>query len=80
MTRLRYLEKDELSPELQTAYAAMEKNFGTVLNPTKLMAHFPAFLKAVGGLTAALEEAQEIDAQLRSLVRVRVASINGCPF
>jgi alkylhydroperoxidase family enzyme len=74
------LEKEELSPELQTAYATMEKTFGTVLNPTKLMARFPAFLKAVGGLTAALEEAQEIDAQLRSLVRVRVASINGCPF
>jgi alkylhydroperoxidase family enzyme len=80
MARLRYLEKAELTSDLQALYTTMEQTFGQVLNPTKLMAYFPPFLKAVWGLVGCLEEAQEIDAQLRALVRVRVATINGCPF
>ena len=80
MARLHYLEKSEVGPDLQELYTGMEKTFGMVLNPTKLMVHFPAFVKAVGELGKALEETQEIDAQLRSIVRVRVATINACPF
>ena len=80
MARLNYLAQTEVAPGVKTAYQEMEKIFGVVLNPTKLMAHFPPFLEAVGSLVAALDEAQEIDLELRTLVRVRVASINGCPF
>lgn len=80
MARLRYLEKGEVAPDVQDLYTTMERTFGKVLNPTKLMAYFPPFLKAVWGLVGCLEETKEIDAQLRSLVRVRIATINGCPF
>jgi alkylhydroperoxidase family enzyme len=80
MARLPYLEKAEVTPDLRVLYEKMEEAFGTALNPAKLMAYFPAFLQAVWGLLAALEQAAEIDTQLRSLVRVRVATINGCPF
>jgi alkylhydroperoxidase family enzyme len=79
MARLRYLEKVEVAPDLQALYTGMEHALGKVLNPTKLMAYFPAFLQAAMSLVGCLEEAQEIDAHLRSLVRVRVATINGCP-
>ena len=80
MARLKYLEKTDVARDLQSLYTDMEKAFGAVLNPAKLYAHFPAFFRGVLGLVGSLDEAAEIDAGLRSMVRVRVATINGCPF
>jgi alkylhydroperoxidase family enzyme len=80
MARIKYLEKAEVGPEIRAVYAQMEALFGSVLNPTKIQAYFPAFFGAVWNLVGSLEQATEIDAGLRAMVRVRVATINGCPF
>jgi alkylhydroperoxidase family enzyme len=50
------------------------------LNPTKVMAHCPPILAAAKALGAAIEQSGQLAKGLLSLVYLRVASINGCPF
>ena len=51
-----------------------------MLNTTKIYAHCPPILRAAKLLGKAVEDSGLLDVQLRSLVCVRVAQINGCPF
>lgn len=54
--------------------------FGDLLNPTKVMAHCPPILRAVKLLAASIEQSGRLPKPLLSLIYLRVASINGCPF
>ena len=50
------------------------------LNPTKVMAHCPPILRAAKLLGASIAQSGQLPQALLSLVYVRVATINGCPF
>ena len=47
---------------------------------TKLYAHSPAVLAAVKAFVAGFAEATAIPLALKALIRVRVATLNLCPF
>jgi alkylhydroperoxidase family enzyme len=51
-----------------------------VLNPTKVLAHCPPILRAARALGASIAESGKLPKGLASLVCLRVAAINGCPF
>jgi alkylhydroperoxidase family enzyme len=80
MPRLREIEEPGDDPILKDVFAKEHEVFGYVLNPTKIQAHTPGIMKAAKQLSMAVEKSGLLPAQLRSLVYLRVALINGCPF
>ena len=80
MPRVREIEEPGDDPILKDVFAKEQDAFGYVLNPTKIQAHTPGIMKAAKQLSAAVKKSGLLAAQLRSLVYLRVALINGCPF
>lgn len=80
MPRVKPIEHPEGNPILEEIYARDRETLGDVLNTTKVYAHCPPILRAAKLLGKALEESGLLDAQLRALLCMRVAQINGCPF
>ena len=78
--RIREIEEPGDDPILQEIWAKQRDMFGFVLNPTKIQAHTPGIMKAAQQLSAAVERSGLLRPQLLSLVYLRVAVINGCPF
>ena len=80
MPRVSEIESDGGEPTLRPIFAKEQELFGAALNTTKVYAHRPPVLKAMKDMAEAIERGGLIDAQLRSLVYLRVALLNGCPF
>ena len=54
--------------------------FGQVPTPERLMAHRLPLMLGLGGLYSAIEWFGKIDAQLRALLNVQVATLYGSPY
>lgn len=80
MPRVKEIESDGGDPILQEVFAKEREAFGSLLNTTKVLAHCPPILKAAKQLSAAVERSGLLDSQLRAVLYLRVALINGCPF
>jgi len=80
MPRVREVEEDGGDPILKEAFAKERELLGDLLNTTKVMAHCPPILRAVQALGASIEQSGQLPRGLVSLISLRVASINGCPF
>lgn len=80
MPRVREIEDPGDDPILQEVFAKEREQFGYLLNPTRVQAHRPGIMQAAKRLGAAIDAAGLIPAELRALVNLRVALINGCPF
>lgn len=80
MPRVREIEQDGGDPLLREVFTKEREAFGSLFNTTKVLAHCPPILKAAKQLSAAVEASGLLDPQLRALVYLRVALINGCPF
>ncbi len=65
--------------QLQTIYKSLEKQYGTALNPLKMMAHQPQIMQGVMRLYGAVHQHNEnIPEELKELISLRIAQINGC--
>ena len=80
MPRVSEIEDDHGEPTLQPIFAKERELFDGPLNTTKIYAHRPPVLKAMKDMAEAIERGALIESQLRSLVYLKVALINGCPF
>ena len=80
MPRVREIETDGGDATLKDLFEKERAAFGGLLNPTKVMAHCPPILRAVKLLGASIEQSGQLPKALVSLVSLRVAAINGCPF
>ena len=80
MPRLPPLERDDAPEEARAYYDADVARYGEVLNNTKLYAHNVPVLRMMKELSAAFLHATTIPLDLKALIRVRVATLNGCPF
>ena len=80
MPRVSEIDSDEGEPTLQPIFAKERELVGGPLNTTKIYAHRPLVLKAMKDMAEAIERGGLVDSQLRSLVYLKVALINGCPF
>ncbi|MEX2347252.1 MAG: carboxymuconolactone decarboxylase family protein [Balneolaceae bacterium] len=77
--RLRPIEKPN-SLKLKLAYWFTKKRLGKVITPVKVhTARFPQGLGLSAKITA-LEEKFTIDPELKHLIKVYVATLNGCAF
>lgn len=80
MPRFRLLEREDAPVDARPFYDADIERYGTVLNNTKLYSYNVGVLKAVKLFAGVFAETKAIAADQKSLIRVRVASLNGCPF
>jgi alkylhydroperoxidase family enzyme len=80
MPRVREIESPGTDPILQEVFAKEQEAFGAVLNTTRIQAHCPGILKAAKQLSAAVDRSGRLEPALLTLVYLRVALINGCPF
>ena len=80
MPRVSEIESDGGDPILQPIFAKDAELFGGPLNPTKIYAHRPTVLRAMREMAGAIERSGLLSPQLRSLVYLKVALLNGCPF
>jgi hypothetical protein len=64
----------------RTFFTIGERMFGQVPTPERLMAQRMPLMLGLGGLYAAIEWLGTIDAQLRALLNVQVASLYGVPY
>ena len=80
MPRVSEIEDDQGEPTLQPIFAKEGELFGGPLNTTKIYAHRPPVLKAMKDMAEAIERGALVDSQLRWLVYLKVALLNGCPF
>jgi alkylhydroperoxidase family enzyme len=78
--RVREIEEPGDDPILKEIFPKETQTFGFLLNTTKIQAHTPGIMKAAKHLSAAVEKSGLLPPQLLSLVYLRVALINGCPF
>jgi alkylhydroperoxidase family enzyme len=80
MPRVREIEEDGGDPTLAAIFEKESEIFGGLLNPTKVLAHCPPILRAAKLLGASIEQSGLLPKDLLSLVYLRVATLNGCPF
>lgn len=80
MPRVTEIEDPGEDPILKEVFAREREVFGGLLNSTKVYAHCPPILRAAKQLSASVERSGLLPADLVSLVYLRVALINGCPF
>jgi hypothetical protein len=80
MPRIKPLSRDEAHPDAQEFFDQDERAFGMVLNPTGVFAYRPPIQKAARELGRSVGRDGVLDAGLRSLICVRIATMVGCPF
>jgi hypothetical protein len=64
----------------RTFFRIGQRMFGQVPTPERLMARRLPLMLGLGGLYGAIEWFGTIDAQLRALLNVQVASLYGVPY
>lgn len=79
-SRLAPPDPSHVPPPVQQILDEETQRFGAPLNTTMVWAHHPALLAAYKAWGKAMNDATLIPADLKYLLYVRVASLNGCPF
>jgi len=81
VSRIAPPDESRVPPAVREVFAAEIERYGTPLNTTKVWARHPGLLAAYTAWRQAMNDAATaIPAELKYLVYVRVASLNGCPF
>jgi hypothetical protein len=73
-------EIDRPGIAVRLAYGIGKRLFGVVPTPERIMAHRPPLMVGLGGLYGAIEWFGTIDAPLRALLNVHVASLYGSAY
>jgi hypothetical protein len=80
MARIEGLEVSQTGLFARIAYWMTKRKLGKVILPIKITAHHPRLLRAMGGMEMGQEAARTVDANLKILASIKVASLVGCPF
>jgi hypothetical protein len=78
MSRITELERPGVAG--RASYLIGKRMFGQVPTPQRLMAHRMPLMLGMGALYGAIEWFGTIDAQLRALLQVHVASLYRAPY
>lgn len=80
MPRLKPLEDEGATPEVQALFDKDIAREGEVLLSTRISAYRPGIAAAHKALGGSIKQSGLIDAALRSLVKVRIANLIGCAY
>lgn len=80
MLRIKGISKDEASEDVKKIFEEQEKQYGSILNTAKVYGLRPTIQKGVQALQAGILGSGLIGGDLRHLLCMKAASINGCPY
>ncbi|HTM09296.1 MAG TPA: hypothetical protein VL754_12995 [Verrucomicrobiae bacterium] len=80
MARIEGMTKEKAAPDLRAVFEEQEKQYGSVLNTARIYGLRPTIYNGVQALAKGIRDSGLIEAELRHLVCVKAASINGCPY
>lgn len=78
--RVKGVAKEEATVEARAIFDEQEKRYGFVSNTARVYALRPMIQQGVQALGRGILASGLIEADLRHLVCVKTANINGCPF
>jgi hypothetical protein len=65
---------------IRIVYALTKRKLGRLVMPVQVTAHHPAILWGYGQMEQSLLSSHRVDAALKELATLRVATLVGCPF
>jgi hypothetical protein len=80
MARIKGVTETEASDEVRQVFDAQKKRQGVVSNTAKVYAVRPTIQRGVQALAQGIQESGLIAPELKHLLCVKTANINGCPF
>ncbi len=80
MLRIKGVTNEDAPEEVRRAFEEQEKQYGAVLNTARVYGLRPTIQKGVQALQQGIVASGLIPADLRHLLCMKAASINGCPF
>lgn len=80
MARIKGVTKDEASDDVKAIFQEQENRYGFTLNTAPIYALRPTIRLGVQALAKGIEQSGLIEPELRHLLCLKTASINGCPY
>jgi hypothetical protein len=80
MLRIKGVTKEEAPDEVRKIFEEQEKQYGSILNTAMVYGLRPTIQKGVQALQQGILASGLIQADLRHLLCMKAASINGCPY
>ena len=80
MARIKGITESDANDDLRTIIEAQKQRHGFISNAVQVSAVRPTIYKGVQALAQGIQESGLIAQELRNLVCVRTAHINGCPY
>jgi hypothetical protein len=80
MARIKGVTEAEASNDSRQIFEMQKKRYGFVSNTAKVYAVRPNIQKGVQALAQGIQESGLISPELKHLLCVKTANINGCPF
>jgi hypothetical protein len=80
MARIKGITEDEAGGDVRQIFEQLKNRHGFVTNTAKIIAVRPSIQKGVQALAQGIQESGLIAPELRHIVCVKTAQINGCPY
>ncbi|MEX0803375.1 MAG: hypothetical protein WD688_08680 [Candidatus Binatia bacterium] len=80
MLRIKGVSKEEAPEEVRKVFEEQEKQYGSTLNTAVVYGLRPTIQQGVQALQAGILASGLIERDLRHLLCMKAASINGCPY
>ena len=80
MLRIKGITKDEAPEDVRKIFEEQEKQYGSILNTAKVYGLRPTIQEGVQALQQGILASELISGELRHLLCMKAASINGCPY
>jgi len=80
MLRIAGVSREEAPEEVRKVFEEQEKQYGSILNTAVVYGLRPTIQQGVQALQAGILASGLIERDLRHLLCMKAASINGCPY
>ncbi|HEV2689956.1 MAG TPA: hypothetical protein VGV35_15460 [Bryobacteraceae bacterium] len=80
MSRIPGVEPNEAGLYTRFLYWMAKRKVGRLILASKVMAHLPRLLTAVGQMEMGEHALKTVDAKLKALASIKAAVLVGCPF
>jgi alkylhydroperoxidase family enzyme len=80
MARIKGITENSVNDDLRTIIDEQKKRHGFISNAVQVSAIRPTIYQGVQALAQGIQQSALIPQELRNLVCVRTAHINGCPY
>ena len=80
MARIRGVEPSEAGLFTRFLFWMTKRKVGRLILPSKVTAHQPRLLRAHGEMEMGQRAMKTVEARLKALAEIKVATLVGCPF